>query len=186
MRACKLRQLGILAALLAAGTSAALAAQTSSSGTLNVVLQNGTGLQMVLNSDSSGVTLGNAGTSSATLGFGTVGAYGTPATNVTRTNQTSTFTVSTFFDVEVAESGLSSTSYTLAASLSSTAPTGLTVQVDSVTLSTTSATISTSGSYSTNVRHTLSVVVSTAASGSGGPTTGTQLSSTINLVATSN
>lgn len=185
MRACKLRQLGIFAFALVAGTCAAQAANTSS-GTLNVVLQNGSGLQMVLNTDASGVTLGNAGTSSATLGFGTVGAYGTLATNVTRTNQTNTFTISTFFDADVSESGLSSSGYTLAASLSSTAPTGLTVQIDSVTLSTTSATISTSGSYSTNVRHTLSVVVSTAASGSGGPTTGTQLTSTINLVATSN
>ena len=185
MRASKLLQLGILAAPLIAGTSTALAAQTSS-GTLNVVLQNGSGLQMVLNSDSSGVTLGNAGTSSATMGFGTVGAYGTLATNVTRTNQTNSFTISTFFDANVSESGLSSSGYTLAASLSSTAPAGLTVQIDSVTLSTTSATISTSGAYDTNVRHTLSVVVSTAASGSGGPTTGAQLTSTINLVATSN
>lgn len=175
-----------LAGLLLAAVAPAGAAQTTSSGTLNVILQNGSGLVMLLYSDPSGVTLGNAGTSAATLGFGTVGAYGTLNTNISRTNQTSTFTVSTFFDINVQDSGVTSSNYTLTAALSAAAPTGVTLQIDSVNLSTTSATISTTGTYGTNVQHTLSAVISTASSGSGGPTTGTQLTSTINLVATSN
>lgn len=181
----RIRIFGILflAALLAAIPARA---QTTTSGTLNVSLQNGSGLQMLLYTDASGVTLTNSGTNNATLSFGTVAASGTLATNVTRTNQTNTFTVSTLFDVNVQESGVTSSNYTLSASLAAAAPTGVTLQIDSVTLGTTSATISTSGSYGTNVQHTMSAVISTAASGSGGPTTGTQLTSTINLVATSN
>ncbi len=68
---------------------------------------------MVLNSDSNGITLTNGGTSAATLAFGTVGAYGSLPTNVTRTNQTSTFTISTYFDVNVTDSGITSSNYTL-------------------------------------------------------------------------
>lgn len=158
----------------------------TSSGTLSVQLQNGSGLQMVLYTDPSGVSLGNSGTSSATLAFGNVGAYGTLNSNVTRVNGASSFTVSTPFDVNVQVSGISSTSYTLTASLASAAPTGVTIQVDSVSLTTSSQSIQTNGSYGSNVSHTLSAVILTAASGSGGPTTGTQLTSTINFVATSN
>lgn len=181
----RLRILGILslAAFLAA---VPLRAQTTASGTLNVTLQNGSGLLMVLNSDSSGVTLTNGGTSAATLAFGTVGAYGTLPTNVTRTNQTTTFTISTYFDVNVQDSGITSSNYTLSAKLASAAPTGVTIQLGSVTLTTTSQNISTTNAYGTNVQETLSAVISTAAAGSGGPTTGTQLTDTINLVATSN
>jgi len=177
-----------LLALLAIAATGALgiSAQThpTASGSLSVQLQNGSGLQMVLYSDPSGVTLGNSGTSSASLAFGNVAAYGTLATNVTRTNGTNSFTVSTPFDINVQASGLSSTSYALSATLSSAAPTGVTLQLDTVTLTTTSQTLPNSGSYGTNVSHTLSAVILTAASGSGGPTTGTQLTSTINLVAT--
>lgn len=179
-----------LLALLAIATTAAvgLSAQThpTASGSLSVQLQNGSGLQMVLYSDPSGVTLGNSGTSNASLAFGNVAAYGTLATNVTRTNGTNSFTVSTPFDINVEASGLSSTSYTLSATLSSANPTGVTLQVDSVSLTTTSQSVQTTGTYGTNVSHTLSAVILTAAYGSGGPTTGTQLTSTINFVATAN
>ena len=171
----------ILLALLAAAT-APLRAQShpTSAGSLSVQLQNGSGLQMVLYSDPSGVSLGNSGTSSASLGFGNVAAYGTLNANVTRTNGSSTFTVSTPFDVNVQVSGVSSANYTLTASLASAAPTGVTLQIDTVTLTTSSQSIQTNGSYGNNVSHTFSAVVSTAGSGSGGPTTGTQLTSTVN------
>lgn len=181
----RIRILGLvlLAAILAA---APLRAQTTGSGTLNVSLQNGSGLVMLIYSDSNGVSLTNSGTNAATLAFGTIGAYGSLPTNVTRTNQATTFTVSTYFDVNVADSGVTSSNYTLSAKLSSAAPTGVTIQLGSVTLTTTSQNISTTNSYGTNVQETLSAIISTAASGSGGPTTGTQLTDTINLVATSN
>jgi hypothetical protein len=174
-------------ALVAAGVAVANAqSHPTSAGSLSVQLQNGSGLQMVLYSDPSGVSLGNSGTSSASLGFGNVAAYGTLNSNVTRTNGSSSFTVSTPFDVNVQVSGVSSSNYTLTASLASAAPTGVTLQIDTVTLTTSSQSIQTNGSYGNNVSHTFSAVVSTAGSGSGGPTTGTQLTSTVNFVATAN
>jgi hypothetical protein len=177
-------------ALLAMGALqvSLLSAQThpTANGSLTVQLQNGSGLQMVLYSDPSGVSLGNSGTANATLAFGNVAAYGTLNSNVTRSNGTNSFTVSTPFDVNVQVSGIASTSYTLSASLASAAPTGVTLQVDSVSLSTSSQSVQTNGTYGSNVSHTLSAVILTAASGSGGPTTGTQLTSTINFVATAN
>lgn len=173
-------------ALLAIGW-VPLRAQThpTANGSLSVQLQNGSGLQMVLNSDPSGVALGNSGTASASLAFGTVGAYGALSPNVTRVNGASSFTVSTPFDVNVLVSGISSSSYTLGAALSVLTP-GVSFQVDSVTLTTSSQSIQTNAAYGTNVSHTLSAVISTAASGSGGPTTGTQLSAIISFVATAN
>jgi len=178
----------MIALALAATAIAAARAQShpTSSGSLSVQLQNGSGLQMVLYTDPSGVSLGNSGTSSASLGFGNVSAYGTLNANVTRTIGTSTFTVSTPFDVNVQVSGVSSGNYTLTASLASAAPTGVTLQIDSVTLTTSSQSVQTNGSYGNNVSHTFSAVVSTAGSGSGGPATGTQLTSTVNFVATAN
>ncbi len=185
MRIRTVRHLVILA-LAFTGAFSALA-QTTSSGTLNVVLTNGSGLQMLLYTDSSGVTLGNSGTAAATLAFGSLSAHGTPPTNVTITNQTSTFTATTYFDVYVQESGLDdpNNGYTLSASVTGTI-TGVTIQIDGTSLTTTAQNLSGTGTYATDVRHTLGAVISTAASGSGGPTTGTQLTSTINLVATSN
>jgi len=164
----------------------AFAQKPSASGTLSVQLQNGSGLQMTFQSNTSGVSLGNAGTSAASLAFGIVSAYGTPGTGITLVNGTSTFTVSTLFNIDVQQSGLSSTSYTLSASLSAAAPTGITYQIDSATLTTSSQSIQANGVYGNNIVHTFSAIVSTAASGSGGPTTGTQLTSTINFTATAN
>lgn len=180
---------GSLALLLAAvvacwGTASG---QTTASGALNVQLLNGSGITLTFVSDSSGVTLSNAGTSAATLGFGTVGAFGSLSPGVTRpTSNSTSFTVSTIFDVNVAESGLTSTNYTLTAGLAAVAPTGLTYSIDSVTLTTTNQSIQTTGPYGSNVAHTLNVVVLTAAAGSGGPTVNTPLTTTINFTATAN
>jgi hypothetical protein len=182
-----LRSLCLLLAALVAGKEYSLAqAKPSASGTLAVQLQNGSGLRMIFQSDASGVVLGNAGTSTATLGLGTISAYGPLGSAITKTVGASTFTVSTIFDVSVQESGLASTSYTLAAALSGAAPAGVTYQIDSVVLSTTGQSIQANAVYGNNVAHTFSAIVSTAASGAGGPVTGTQLSSTINFTATAN
>lgn len=178
-----LRFLGILALAIAAAAPAGAQTKPSATGTLNVVLENGNGIQMVLNSDASGVTLGGTGTSSATLAFGNISAYGAAPANVTITNQTSTFTATTYFDVDVQESGLTDANngYTLSADVTSLIS-GVTLQIDGTTLTTTSQNLSGAGTYATNVQHSISAVVPT----SGGPTPGTQLTATINLVATSN
>lgn len=169
----------LVLAIVLAGAFAATA-QTTSTGTLNVELVNGSGLVMVFNTDASGVTLGNAGTASATLAFGNVSEYGSLGTSISRTVGTSSFTVSTPFDVNVEESGTSSANYNLSASLSAAPPSGITLEIGSVTLSTTSQIVSTSNSYGSNIPHTLSAVISTSASGA------TQVTSTINFTATAN
>lgn len=165
----------------------ALAARAqSATGTLTVDLTNASALIMVFNSDVAGLTLGNPGTSAATLGFGTVANYKTPAIGVTQTSSSSSFTVSSPFDVYVELGGATSANYNLTAAIAAKAPTGLSVKMDSTTLTTKAQTVSTTGIYFSNVAHTVSLVVSTAPSGSGGPATGTQLNATINLTATAN
>lgn len=180
-----IRQFGMaaLAVALAGGAGAHAQAGYTGSGTLTVNLQNGSGIQMVLDSDPSGLALASgSGTSAAQMALGTVSAYMTPPTGVRLTNQTNSFTLSTYFDVNVSENGVTG-SYTLAALLSAAAPTGITLTLDGYTLSTTSTTISTNGTYATPVQHTLNVAISTA-SGSSGPTTGQQITTTISLTAT--
>lgn len=177
----RLIQFGCRLCLALAMSAACVAsAQTTSTGTLNVQLVNGSGIVLVFNTDASGVTLSNAGTASATLAFGNVSEYGTLNSNITRTVGTSTFTVSTPFDVNVVESGTSSVSYNLSASLNAAPPTGITLQIDTVTLSTSSQVISTSNSYGSNISHKLSAVISTSAASA------TQVSSIINFTATAN
>jgi len=161
--------------------------QLTASGTINATLINKNGIALVFDPDPSGVTLGGAGSSAASLNLGTIAAYGTLSPGVTLTNVgTSSFTVQTYFDVEVIEGGLTSTSYTLSAKLAAAAPTGLSYVVDGVTLTTAAKHIQTNGTYNTNVQHILSLVVSTAAPGAGGPTVGSPLTTTLDFTATSN
>ena len=161
--------------------------QLTASGTINATLINRSGIALVFDSDPSGVSLGGTGSSAASLNFGTVEAYGTLSSGVTRTNVgTNSFTVRTYFDVQVIEGGLNSNSYTLSAWLAAAAPTGLGYVVDGVTLTTAAQNIQTNGTYNTNVQHSLSLVVSTAAPGAGGPTVGSPLTTTLDFTATSN
>lgn len=173
-----------LAMVMLLGT--AMYAQTAT-GTINATLINKNGISLVFDSDPGGVVLGSAGTSTASVNFGNVSAFGTLAAGVTRPTVTAaSYVVQTLFDVQVIESGLASPSYTLTGQLAAAAPTGLTYGVDAVTLTTGSQTISATGAYNSDVQHTLTLTVSTAAPGSGGPTTGTPLTVTINFTATSN
>lgn len=165
---------------------AAAYAQTAT-GTINATLINKNGISLVFDSDPGGVVLGSAGTSTASVNFGNVSAFGTLAGGVTRPTVTAaSYVVQTLFDVQVIQSGLASPSYTLTGQLAAVAPTGLTYGVDAVTLTTGSQTISATGAYNADVQHTLKLTISTAAPGSGGPTTGTPLTATINFTATSN
>jgi len=161
-------------------------AQTAT-GTINATLINKNGISLVFDSDPGGVVLGSAGTSTASVNFGNVSAFGTLAAGVTRPTVTAAnYVVQTLFDVQVIQSGLASPSYTLAGQLAAAAPTGLRYGVDAVTLTTGSQTISATGAYNSDVQHTLKLTISTAAPGSGGPNTGTPLTVTINFTATSN
>jgi hypothetical protein len=135
---------------------------------------------MVFDSDSSGVALTGTGTSSATLAFGTVQAYGgTVATGETRTvNGTTDYTYSSPFDVLVTKANSASTSYTLDASLNASDATN-TWAIDSTTLTTTPQAVTTTGSYGSDEAHTLSLTIPFSE-------TTSSISNTINFTATAN
>jgi len=179
-----IRSLAMTALLL---FSAAAVAQSTASGTINATLVNKSGITLIFDTDPGGVSLGNNGSSAATLNFGTISAFGPLSPGVTRpTVLAGSYTVRTLFDVQVIQGGLTTPSYTLTAQLAAAAPTGFTYAVDAVTLTTASQTIQANGTYNTDVQHSLNLTVSTAAPGSGGPAVGTPLTSTINFTATSN
>src|SRR5262245_3973036 len=88
-----------LAALLLSAASAVSMAQTTATGVINGVLINKNGISLQFDTDPAGVTLGAAGTSAATAGFGTVSAFGPLSAGVTRPSITAAnFTVRTIFD----------------------------------------------------------------------------------------
>lgn len=154
-------------------------AQTAS-GTLNAQLINKSGIWLIFNSDPSGVTLGNSGTSAATLNFGSVAKYmATPPVGVSLARTVANFTVSTPFDVFVDVGGSTSTSYRLQAALQS-APGVYIFKIDAVTLATTAATIAAADpNYRANVQHTLSLTIpDTAPAG--------VVSNTVNFTVTAN
>jgi hypothetical protein len=181
-----IRDLAMMALLLAAASTVSVA-QTTATGVINATLVNKNGIALQFDTDPAGVTLGAAGTSAATVGFGTVSAFNPLSAGVTRPSVTAAnFTVRTIFDVQVVQGGLTSPSYTLSANLAAGAPTGLSYKIDAVTLTTTAQTIQTNGAYSTDVAHNLDLIVSTAASGAGGPAVGAPITTTINFTATAN
>ncbi len=158
----------------------------SASATINVEFTNQPGISIFFTQDASGVAM-TGGAFAAAIDFGTVSAYGALPAGVTRPSVTATnFTVATLFDVNVENGGIASTSYTLQADLASAAPTGLSYKVNTVTLTTTLQTLTTTGAYSTATPYTLDIIINSAAPGSGGPATGSLLADTLNFTATSN
>src|SRR5205814_296025 len=140
--------------LLLAASSAV--AQTTATGVINATLVNKNGIALQFDTDPAGVTLGAAGTAAATANFGVVSAFGPLSGGVSRPSVTgANYTVRTIFDVQVVQGGGNSNSYTLTANLAAVAPTGLSYRVDAVTLTTTSQTIQTNGSYNVDVAHNL-------------------------------
>jgi hypothetical protein len=175
-----------LLALLSTGAIAFGQAPTAT-GVINATLNHRNGIALVFDTDPNGVSLGAAGSSAATLNFGTISAFGPLSPGVVRTSVTAAnFTVRSIFDVQVLQGSVNSNSYRLSASLSTLAPTGLTYKVDSVTLTTANQTIQASAAYDTDIAHNLDLVVSSASPGAGGPAVGTPLTTTINFTATAN
>jgi hypothetical protein len=178
------RQAYLLAAFVMAaalcGSGPALAAATAS-GTLAVTATVAASIQLVFDSDASGIVLTGAGTNAATLAFGTVQAYGgTVPTGATRTvNGTTSFTYSSPFDVKVTKANSTSANYTLAASLNSSDSTN-TWLVDSTTLTTTAQNVTTSGAYGSDAAHTLYLTIPFSEAD------GTLISNTVNFTATAN
>jgi hypothetical protein len=176
------RALGIAAALLLASITA-YAQKPTATGWINATFVNRSGIVLSFQTDPSGVSLTGSGTAAATLDFGTVSMFGgTVAPGVTRTlNGTTSFTISSPFDVQVVVAGITSPNYSLSACLQ-TADGVDTWGVDSATLpscSNNTVQIAANSSYSTAVAHTVKVTIPrTAAAGT--------LSNTVNFTAVSN
>jgi hypothetical protein len=172
----------LTAAALTFAVSSVASAQTAQ-GTLTVNATVSGSIQLVFNNDGSGVNLtSGAGTSTATLDFGSVSAFGSlGSANITRTvNGTTSFTVSTPVDVQVSQSNTASANYKLTAQLGTVDATnswsvgGIAVTNGSAAL------ISATGTYGNNTSEAIAVTIpQTTASG-------TNISNTILFTATAN
>jgi len=163
-----------------------LSAQVTSSGSMGVSGTIDPTISLTFASDASGLALSSGtGTSTATLAFGHISAYGYSApSGVTQTvngtaGSATAFAVATPFDVLVMEANSSSTNYTLTAELNS-ADTTNTWTIDGTTVTSGSpASITASGTYDSAGSHTLKVSIPfTNTSGS--------INNAINFVATAN
>ncbi len=126
-------------------------------------------LSFTLQSDASGLALGGSGTNSASMSFGSMGAFGgTTPSGVAKTTTGSSWTISTPFDVKVTCTNLTtllpcnlviSSSYVLTAQLQSADATN-TWKVGSITLTNVSASILTSSaSYGQTTAYTFALTV---------------------------
>ena len=156
-------------------------AQTTSSGTLAVSAQLASSIELTFVTDGSGVALGGSGTNAASLDFGTVSRYGTLATNVSRAINTTTFTVSTPFDISVTKSNISSSNYTLHAVLENVdAVNAYTIDAIALPTSPTAAvSLTVVGAYASNASHTLALIIPFSENA-------TTITNTIDFLATAN
>ncbi|HEU4416313.1 MAG TPA: hypothetical protein VFT65_16110 [Candidatus Angelobacter sp.] len=171
--------LTIFAALMM--ISSAAVAQTTASGTLTVTATVNGSIQLVFNSDASGVALSSgAGTNTATLDFGAVSAFGAINPKIVRTTTASNFTVSSAVDVQVAKTNSASANYTLVAQLGA-ADAVNTWSVGGVAVtSAAQSTLTATGTYAANSNFPVAITIPfTTASG-------TLISNTINYTATAN
>ena len=104
--------LALLSSLLFVPSLASAQGQTSS-GTLTVTAEVQSSISLTFVTDASGVVLTGSGTNSATLDFGNISQFGSPASHVTETIGGTSVTVSTPFDVSVVKSNVTSANYTL-------------------------------------------------------------------------
>lgn len=173
----------LLVIFAAAVMMTSLAAAQTATGTLSVSATVTGSINLVFNSDTAnGVALSSgAGTSNASLNFGTVSAFGALATGVSRPTPTATtFTVSTPVDVQVIKTNSASANYTLVAQLNTAdATNGWAVNGNTFT-NATAGTATATGAYGNNVPVTLAITIPfTTASG-------TVISNIVNFTATAN
>jgi hypothetical protein len=156
------------------------ASATSASATMAVTVTVASSVSLILQTDASGMTLTNSGTSAVTAAFGTMSAYGGAVpTGVTRTVTAPTnWKISTPFDAIVQVANQTSTNYTLTAQLQ-TADSTNTWAIGATTITSGSAaTLTATGAYgNTAFTFSLTIPFSEAAGA---------ISNTINFVATAN
>jgi hypothetical protein len=151
------------------------------SGTMGVTATVQGSINLTFVTDASGLAVTGTTTSTASLPFGTVQMYGgTLPANVTKTaNGVASFALSTPFDVRVDLANSPSTTYTLAATLS-TADAINTWLVGAINISSgTSTTLTASGAYATAVPYTLNLTVPASAAAG-------LITNTMNFTATGN
>jgi hypothetical protein len=159
--------------------TAQFAGATSTTGTVAVTATTVASISLTFVTDASGITLGSSGTSAVTLAFGSVQAYGgTVPTGVTRSvNGTVNWSLSTPVDVVVQVANQTSSNYTLTAGLQNADSTN-TWQLGATSLTTTPATLTSTGAYGTTAYTYKLTVPFSAPAGA--------ISNTINFTATAN
>ena len=169
-----------MAALITIGIATLPTARaTTATGTVAVTATTVGSVSLTFASDGAGIALGSSGSSAVSVAFGSVQAYGgTVPSGVTKTvNGSTDWSLSTPIDVVVQVANQTSTDYTLTAALQ-TADATNTWLIGSTSLTTTAATLTSSGSYgSTAYTLKLTIPFSEAAGG---------ISNTVNFVATAN
>ena len=152
---------------------------TSATGTVTVTATTVASISMTFQTDGSGITLGSAGTAAANVAFGSVQAYGgSVPPGVTKTvNGTTNWSLSTPIDVVVQLANQSSSNYTLTAALQNADSTN-TWLLGAASLSTSAATLTSTGAYGTTAYTVTLTIPFSAAAGA--------ISNTINFTATAN
>jgi hypothetical protein len=152
---------------------------TTATGTVTVTATTVASVSLTFVTDGAGITLVNSGTAAATINFGSVQAYGgsVPAGVTKQINGTTSWSLSTPIDVVVQVANQTSSDYTLTAALQTSDGTNV-WQFGSTSLTTSAATLTSSGSYgSTAFTFTLTIPFSETAG---------SISNTVNFTATAN
>jgi hypothetical protein len=152
---------------------------TSATGTVAVTATTSASVSLTFVTDGAGITMGNSGTSAATVAFGSVQAYGgsVPAGVTKAVNGSTDWSLSTPIDVVVQVANQTSSNYTLAAGLQSADSTN-TWQLGATSLTTTPVTLTSAGAYGSTAYTFKLTIPFTAAAGA--------ISNTINFTATAN
>jgi len=172
----------ILTIVLAFFTLIGVASAQTGSGTLSITANIQGSINLTFVTDASGMAVTGSTTSTASLALGNVSMFGgTVPANVTKTvNSTTSFDLSTPFDVRVDLANSASTTYTLAAMLSAAEAAGKVWTLGPTDISAgASHAMTSTGAYATAVPYTLKLTIpASAAAGS--------ISNTINFTATAN
>jgi hypothetical protein len=169
----------VLLAITGMAILAPLATATSATGSIAVTATTVASISLTFVSDGSGISLGSSGTSAVTVAFGSVQAYGGSVPGgVTQTvNGTTNWSLSTPIDVVIQVANQSSSNYTLTAAIQNADSTN-TWQLGATSLTTTPATLTSTGAYgNTAYTYKLTIPFSEAAGA---------ISNTINFTATAN
>src|SRR5438270_8161216 len=154
----KVTLLTIFAALMM--ISSAAVAQTTAGGTLTVSATVTGSINLVFNSDVAGVPLSANGSSTATLAFGPVSAFGPLPAGIVRSTTATTFTVSSAVDVSVTKVNSASANYTFKAQLGAAdATNNWTVNGVSVTSAGFSLPITATGAYGSYLNFPVAITI---------------------------